>query len=145
MGLNKHELIGRLGADPKFLVGAKSGRVFATLRVGTTEKWRDRQGQARKHTEWHNAVCWGARAEAAVRFLRRGAEVYLAGPSRSREFVDSGGARRVVREIHIREMVFLGSKPKYQEDTEVGDEALPTADELLDLWGDFKPASPDDD
>lgn len=51
MNKNKVTLQGNLGADPIFR-SVQNGEVV-NLSVGTTEKWKGKDGQQRSKTEWH--------------------------------------------------------------------------------------------
>lgn len=54
--LNEVTLIGNLGADPE-IRRTQDGRPIASVRLATTESWRDRNtGEKREKTEWHSAV-----------------------------------------------------------------------------------------
>jgi single-strand DNA-binding protein len=111
MGLNKHQVIGRLGRDPELQVATPSGRVWTRFWIATTETWKDGQGERHEHTEWHAVTCWGARAEVAVKYLRKGSRVYVSGPVRSRVFTIEGtGEVRRARWIQVQELVFLDDR-----------------------------------
>ena len=61
-GVNKAFLIGNLGANPE-VRSTQGGQTVANLRLATTERWTDRNGQKQEQTEWHNVVVWGKQAE----------------------------------------------------------------------------------
>jgi single-strand DNA-binding protein len=54
-GMNRVTLIGNLGKDPekKILEGQVS---VAKFTLATSESYKDENGQAQTHTEWHNIV-----------------------------------------------------------------------------------------
>jgi single-strand DNA-binding protein len=113
MALNRHEIIGRLGRDPELKVAGENGRAWTRLSIATTESWKDGEGQRREHTEWHAAICWGARAEVAVKYLRKGSRIYVSGPVRSREYPDaSTGEIRRSKWIQVQDLVFLDDRRK---------------------------------
>src|SRR5215211_2060199 len=102
MGSNRHQIIGRLGADPALKTSGASGRTWTGFWVATNETWKDRQGNKRTHTEWHRVTCWGRRADTVVKYLRKGSEALFAGPARTREYTDqeTGEVRRI-KEIQV--------------------------------------------
>lgn len=54
--LNEVTLIGNLRADPE-IRRTHDGRPIASLRLATTESWRDRNtGEKGEKTEWHSAL-----------------------------------------------------------------------------------------
>ena len=54
-GVNKVILVGNLGADPEARSLNNGGEVV-NMRVATSEKWKDRDGNRQEQTEWHNVV-----------------------------------------------------------------------------------------
>ncbi len=108
-GINKVILIGNLGADPEIRY-LSDGRAVASLRVATTESWKDRQsGETQEHTEWHRVVFFGRPAEIIGEYLAKGSQIYLEGQLRTRKWTDDNGNDRYVTEIIGRELRMLGS------------------------------------
>src|SRR4029077_2161790 len=70
-GVNKVILIGNLGANPE-LRYTQGQQAVANLRLATTEKWTDKNGQKQEATEWHRVVVWGKQAEIVAKTLRKG-------------------------------------------------------------------------
>ena len=62
--LNRATLIGNLGQDPE-LRSTPQGTPVCTLRIATTERYKDRNGDWQESTEWHNVVLWERLAESA--------------------------------------------------------------------------------
>ena len=100
-GINKVNLVGRLGKDPEVRYIPNGGAV-ANLQVATSETWRDKQtGEMREQTEWHRVVLFGKLAEVAGEYLRKGAQVYIEGQLRTRSWEDNG-ITRYVTEILVK-------------------------------------------
>ena len=58
-GINKVFLIGNLGSEPE-ISATPSGNMIATMRVATSESWKDRNtGEQQERTEWHRVVIFG--------------------------------------------------------------------------------------
>ena len=76
--LNKVMLIGRLGKDPEAQFG-QSGNAFTRLAIATTENFKDKNGEWKDKTEWHNVVVFGKTAENCAKFLQKGSLVYVEG------------------------------------------------------------------
>jgi single-strand DNA-binding protein len=111
MSLNKTCLIGNLGVDPE-LRRFPDGGAKATFSIATTDKWKDRQsGEAREKTEWHRVVCHNGLAEIVAQYASKGRQVYVEGPSRTRDYQDKDGVTHYVTEVIAREVQFLGPKP----------------------------------
>lgn len=81
--LNRVELIGHLGADPE-VRRKQDGEPIATLRVATSETWRDKAtGERKERTEWHRVVIFNVGlAKVAEQYLKKALTFSLRGNSR---------------------------------------------------------------
>ena len=110
MSVNKVILVGYLGRDPE-VRAFPSGDQIATVRLATTDRWRDRQtGEQREHTEWHTVVFSGRVAETASKYLRKGSQIYVEGSLRTRKWQDQSGNDRYSTEVRGDLMQMLGSR-----------------------------------
>ena len=105
MSLNKVMLIGNVGKDPevRYLDGnspAGQGRKVASFTLATSERYRDRSGEVRENTEWHNVVVWGQSADIVERYVKKGTQLYVEGRLRTRSWTDQSGAKRYTTEIN---------------------------------------------
>ncbi|MBW5995882.1 single-stranded DNA-binding protein [Klebsiella michiganensis] len=112
-GVNKVILVGHLGQDPEVRYMPNGGAV-ANLTLATSETWRDKQsGELRENTEWHRVVMFGKLAEVAGEYLRKGAQVYIEGQLRTRNWQDDTGTTRYVTEVLVGQngtMQMLGGR-----------------------------------
>lgn len=107
-GINKVILIGNLGADPEVRYGT-SGGAITTLRLATSESWKDKQtGQQQERTEWHRVKLFGKLAEIAGEYLRKGRQVYIEGSLRTDNYTDSAGIERYTTDIIADAMQMIG-------------------------------------
>lgn len=117
--LNKAQVIGNLGADPKVnVITTNSGqKKAASFSVATTERGYTTQNgvQVPDKTEWHNVVCFGKMAEIVERYLRKGSKVYVDGKMRTRKYEDRQGISRSVMEIQAENLEMLDAKPQQQQ------------------------------
>lgn len=104
--VNKVIIVGHMGADPEVRY-TQGGQPVASLRVATTEQWKDKNGDRQERTEWHQVAAWGKTAEACGKFLSKGRQVYVEGRLQSREYEKDGQTRKVW-EIQADNVVFLG-------------------------------------
>ena len=104
-------LIGNVGRDPevRYLEGNNGAKV-ATFTLATTERYRDRNGEVRENTEWHNIVAWRNNADVAERFVRKGTQLYIEGRIRTRSWDDQTGNKRYTTEIIADTLQLLGKK-----------------------------------
>ena len=98
--VNKVILIGNLGADPEIRSFQNGGRI-ATMRLATSESWKDREsGERQERTEWHTVTVAGDGIVGVVeRFLKKGSKVYVEGQLRTRKWQDQSGADRYSTEV----------------------------------------------
>lgn len=100
--LNKVCLIGNLGADPETRTFANGGKV-CNLRLATTEKWKDKDGNPQERTEWHTVAVFGdGLAGVADRYLRKGSKVYIEGKLQTRKWQDQSGNDRYSTEVVLQ-------------------------------------------
>jgi len=107
--LNKVILIGNLGADPEVRF-TQDGTCVANLRIATTERFKDRNGERQERTEWHRVVLWGRLGEIAQQYLNKGRQVYIEGKIETRKWSDNEGNDRYTTEIRANEMKMLGGR-----------------------------------
>ena len=112
MSLNKAMLIGNVGRDPevRYLDGNSGNAKVATFTLATTERYRDRNGETRENTEWHNIVAWRGNADVAERFVKKGTQLYIEGRLRTRSWDDQTGNKRYTTEIIVDNLQLLGKK-----------------------------------
>ncbi len=108
--LNHVILIGHLGRDPE-LRTTQSGQTVANLRLATSRRWTDRDGNRQEQTEWHTIVCWGRQAEVAGQYLTRGKLISVEGRLQTRSWEDKQtGQKRYATEIVCRNFQMLGGR-----------------------------------
>ena len=107
--VNKVILIGNLGRDPEMRY-LPSGDAVANLRIATTDKFKDRNGDQQEVTEWHSVAFFGKQAEICGQYLKKGSQVYVEGSLRTRKWQDKDGNDRYTTEIRGDRMQMLGGR-----------------------------------
>jgi single-strand DNA-binding protein len=113
-GLNKVQLIGRLGADPESRSLNNGGKVV-NLRLATSESWKNKDGERQERTEWHSVVIFNeGLAKVAESYLRKGSQCFIEGALQTRKWQDQSGSDRYSTEIVLQkyrgELVLLDSR-----------------------------------
>ena len=110
-------LIGNVGKDPevRYLENNPSAQPgtnpkVAQFTLATTERFRDRSGEVRENTEWHNIVAWRGLADLAEKYIRKGSQIYVEGQIRTRSWTDQAGAKQYRTEIIANAILLLGRK-----------------------------------
>ena len=93
-GLNRAELIGRLGADATINSLPNGGRV-ANISIATDEGYVDKStGERVQRTEWHRIVTFQpGLVDMLERHARKGRLVYVAGKLQTRQWQKDGENR----------------------------------------------------
>lgn len=112
--MNRVTLIGRLGQDPEVRY-TRSGEAVCNMSLATSERWRDRDGNAQERTTWHQIVVFGKQAEPCGQYLSKGRQVAVEGRIQVRDYQDRNGNDRKAFEIVASHVEFLGSKDDAQQ------------------------------
>ena len=110
--INKVILVGHVGADPTIRLIDRGGVSIkvATIRLATTEKWRDKNGQPQEETQWHNLVLWRQNAAFAEKYVKKGGKLYVEGKITYRKYTANDGTERYVTEIQVTNITLLDKK-----------------------------------
>ena len=114
-------LIGNVGKDPdvRYLESNPnnpgSNAKVASFPLATSERYRDRNGELRENTEWHNIVAWRNSADVAEKFIRKGTQVFIEGHLRTRQWNDQTGNKRYTTEVVVDTLQLLGKRPDGQD------------------------------
>ncbi len=116
MSLNKVMLIGNVGNDPEVRYlennpqNPQNNAKVASFRLATTERYRDRSGELRENTEWHNVVVWRSQADVVDKFVHKGSQIYVEGKLRTRQWTDQTGNKRYTTEVVADSVQLLGKR-----------------------------------
>lgn len=111
--LNKVFILGNLGADPD--IRESNGTHYGVIRVATSRRYKNRDGETTTDTQWHSIAVYGRTAELAQTYLKKGSSALFEGRLRTRKYEDSQGIERTVTEIVCESMQFIGSGKKKSE------------------------------
>ncbi len=136
-GVNKVILVGNLGANPEMRF-TQGGQAVANLRIATTERWTDKNGQKQEATEWHRVVVWGKQAEIVGQYLTKGRQVYIEGRIQTRQWQDQQGQKRFTTEVVAQRVQMLGGRGDRPEEAGA---AIPSEEPVAADFG----GGPDDD
>ena len=106
--LNKHMLIGNVGQDPR--VSSYNDRKVAQFTLATSETFKDRDGNKKEQTDWHNIVAWTPVAEIVEQFVKKGGRIYVEGKSRTRSYQTQNGETRYITEVLADTVILLDRK-----------------------------------
>lgn len=107
--VNKVILVGNLGRDPESR-SLPSGQAVVNFSLATSRRYKDRDGNRKDETEWHNIVCFGKSAEIAAQYLTKGKMIFVEGRIQTRSWDDKDGKKQYRTEIICENFQMLGSK-----------------------------------
>jgi len=100
MQKNRIELAGYLTAKPE-LRYLPSGTKVANARMGESYRYRDHEGQAQSHTNWHSLTFYDDLADVALTY-EQGENLFVEGTLQQRKFTPKDGSTRTVHEVVVR-------------------------------------------
>lgn len=108
-GINKVILVGNLGKDPEVRT-LENGAKVAQFSLATGESYKDKEGNWKDQTEWHNIVMWRYLADRAENQLKKGSQIYLEGKIRTRQWTDQNNQTRYTTDIIADKFIMLGRR-----------------------------------
>lgn len=103
--VNKVQLIGYL-ADAPAINTTQNGKKVAKMRIGTSENYKDAQGQKQTNTDWHNLVMFDKLAETASQWLKKGSFLFIEGKIKNNSY-EKDGQKKYFTEIIVSGMTML--------------------------------------
>ena len=110
--LNKVFLIGNVGRDPK--VTPTGDTKIGSISLATTRKYK-KGGEKMEETEWHTITLFGAQAEFAENYIRKGAQLWVEGRIRTRVYQNESGQKSYRTEIVCESLQFVGQAPRAEQ------------------------------
>jgi single-strand DNA-binding protein len=106
--VNRTFLLGNVGKDPQ--INSTPGGIAASFSLATTDREKDRQGNWRNRTEWHNLVAYGRTAEIVRDYVTKGSQLFIQGKIQTRSWDDKqSGQKRYRTEIFVHDLTLLSN------------------------------------
>lgn len=132
MQKNRIEIAGYLAAKPtvRYL---PSGTPVANTRLGESYSYKDGEGKAQKHTNWHSLSFYGDLSSVAAGY-EKGDNLFVEGSVEQRQFAPkSDGVKRTVHEIIVRNCHLIAESRGQNGITAIPQSEIPLREELQDL------------
>jgi single-strand DNA-binding protein len=107
--LNRAEVIGNLTRDPE-LRTIPSGQTVCSFAVATNRRWKDKDGNTKEDTQYHEINIWGRLGELAGQMLSKGKKVYVEGRLQTSSWEGNDGIKRSKTEIVAENFIPLSPK-----------------------------------
>jgi single-strand DNA-binding protein len=107
--MNKAILIGNVGKDPE-IRQTGGGTDVASFSLATTKRWRDKDGEKKEETTWHNIVVFGALCKVVEPYVKKGSKISVEGAIRNRQYTAKDGSTKYISEIVVDNLELLGER-----------------------------------
>ena len=107
--LNRATIVGNLTRDPETRA-IPSGQTVCSFAVATNRRWKDKDGNTKEDTQYHEVTVWGRLGELAAQFLAKGKKVYVEGRLQTNSWEAPDGAKRSRTEIIAENFIPLSPK-----------------------------------
>lgn len=108
--MNRVELRGRIGQDPRIArVGNSS---VARFSLATSEIFKDRNGELREETTWHNIAAWSGRNIEDFGNLKKGVLVSVVGRLRNVKYTSDDGGEHQYMEVLANRLGVVSEQPR---------------------------------
>jgi len=107
--LNRATIVGNLTRDPETRA-LPSGQTVCSFAVATNRRWRDKDGNTKEDTQYHEVTAWGKLGEFCAQFLTKGKKVYIEGRLQTNSWEGTDGAKRSRTEIVAENFIPLSPK-----------------------------------
>lgn len=94
---NKVELRGNVGQDPK--ITEINGINAIRFSMATNESYKDKKGEWKEETTWHNIVAWSGKGMPEFDQIQKGSRLSLSGKIRNGRYKTATGEERPFSEI----------------------------------------------
>lgn len=128
--LNRAQIIGNLTRDPE-VRSIPSGQTVVSFAVATNRRWKDKEGNTKEDTQYHDISIWGKLGELASQMLSKGKKVYIEGRLSTSSWEGNDGIKRQRTEIVADSFIPLSPKDSSSFDVAsavTGDDKNPPAD-----------------
>ncbi len=107
--LNRAEVLGNLTRDPEVRT-LPSGQTVCSFAVATNRRWKDKDGNMKEDTQYHEISVWGRLGELASQMLSKGKKVYIEGRLQTSSWEGNDGVKRNRTEIVADNFIPLAPK-----------------------------------
>ena len=116
--MNKVILMGRLTRDPEIAwTRSEDSKQYATYTLAVNRRFK-KNGQA--DADFISCIAWGAMAEFAEKFMKKGTMFAVEGRLNVRSWDDAEGKKHWTTTVVVENCYFTGCTPKKDGDTEGG-------------------------
>ena len=106
--LNQVKIIGVLTEDPQ-IKQTQTGQSVGTLNLITKYKFKDRDGNLKEGSNYHNVEVWRGLADICGQYLKKDRTIYIDGRLQTDSWEDEAGTKKYRTKVTANNMVMLDS------------------------------------
>ena len=106
--MNKIILLGRLVKDPELRHTENSDKIYTKFTIAVQRNFRLPDGV--READFIPIIVWGKKAEAIVKYMKKGSLITLSGRLRTGSYEDKEGNRKYIAEVVAEDFKFLENK-----------------------------------
>ena len=122
--MNQVTLLGHAGGPAEYKE-FDSGACKGIVRLATSRRWKDKQGEWKTETDWHNVQGWDWVAKTMRDKVEKGSTVLVQGELKTDNYEKDGSKRTFIYVNANRLTVILVQKREQREQQEEGSDDLP--------------------
>ena len=112
--VNKIFLLGNCGQEPQVKT-FDNGDQITNFSLATSDQWKDKNGEFKESTEWHNCVAYRQLAKIASDYVKKGSKVFVEGRIKTRSWDNKEGVKQYRTEVEILKLLVLDKRGDLQE------------------------------
>lgn len=105
--------MGNVGNEPEIKHFENTSK--ASFSLATQKQWKDKAGEKKESTEWHNLELWGPLVKVVSQYVKRGSRLYVEGELRTDSWDGNDGQKRYKTIINVRDFSLM-DPPKTQSE-----------------------------
>ena len=109
-GLNRVQIIGRLGKDPETRY-TTTGKKVTSFSVAVDRRWKSEDGEMKEATDWFNIEAWGRLGEICQQYLNKGRLVFIEGRLQTDRYEQEGETRYFTKVV-VQNVQILDRRPE---------------------------------
>ena len=113
--INTVTLLGRTGKEPE-IRRLESGTAILSFSIATSRSYKDKSGEWKEQTEWHNVVVWGEAGERLQARIKKGSLLFVSGELRTDKY-DKAGQVHYSTKVVANTVKVLDPKEKEAKDS----------------------------
>lgn len=98
---NSVRLVGFVGSELS-VTNFNGNKKVARVNVAINDRYRGREGEENRQTQWFSLVFWNSKADEALTFIKKGTKIAVEGRLASQSYLNKQGQKRYSTEVIVK-------------------------------------------